>query len=152
MDKYDEKSSLSYVVISPNEYEVIDGKVYKSKRVEILSDTVKAIYKGKEYYLPVSKDNVVIKSHSGGVKYNWNIPTRRQVIRLDEAIPNITDDSFEIYFEKVKIDGIRIIDVPPIKFKKYIFITKYIPILDGLNKETSKTIYSGPLEDYKKKK
>ncbi|UUV18236.1 hypothetical protein NRK67_13185 [Fusobacteria bacterium ZRK30] len=150
MDKYDEKTSLSYVVIAPNEYEVIDGKAYRSKHVEVLSDKIKVIYKDKEYYLPISKDNIVIKSHSGGVEYNWNIPLKSQVVRLDETVPNVTDDGMEIYFGKVKVDGTRIVDVPPVKFKKYIFITKVNLFLDGLNIDTEKTIYLGPLEEYKK--
>lgn len=120
---------------SPVTYLLLDKENKVTKKIEILNDKVKIIYKGEEYYADVS-------------------PTKR-AIRLYDSGLRINED-FIVYLEKVRItliDGeIKIIELPPLKFRKYIDVVKYNPILDTLNQETSKTIYRGPMEDYRKKK
>lgn len=59
---------------------------------------------------------------------------------------------FDLYLGTVKINDNQIIDIPPLRFKKYIEIEEYIPIFENFNKDSKKIIYLGPLEDYKKKK
>lgn len=131
---YNENSPLSKIVVGT--------KPFNIRNLEIVDKKVKIIYKGKEYYLPT------INEH-------------RAIVIIDVHELNITDD-VEVYLGKLKVGDAkisgaplgegRILDVPPIKLKKYIKIIKVNPILDGLNKDTKKTIYLGPLEDYKKKK
>ena len=49
-------------------------------------------------------------------------------------------------------DG-KIIDIPPLKFKKHIYVEKYNAVSDALNKGAqTKEIFSGTVEDYKKQK
>lgn len=120
---------------SPVSYLTISKKYKVTEKIEILNDKVKIIYKGEEYYADVS-------------------PTKR-AIRLYDSGLRINED-FIVYLGKVRItliDGeIKIIEFPPLKFRKYIDVSKFNPILGGLNIDTQKTIYRGPLEDYKKKK
>ena len=54
-----------------------------------------------------------------------------------------------MYFGKVKVDDKMIIEIPPIRLKKFVRVTSYNPIADGLNIDTTKDVYEGPLDEYK---
>ena len=99
----------------------------KSKKVEILSDKIIAEYNGKRYSLKVIDRTAVL-------------PYREGIILKEGTI---------VYFGKVKVDDKIIIDMPPVKLKQYVKVTKYNPIADGLNIDTSQDIYYGPAEEYK---
>ena len=49
----------------------------------------------------------------------------------------------------MKLDNGKVIEIPPLKLRKYVKVSKYVPILDGLNIDTKEEIYYGRLEDYK---
>lgn len=100
----------------------------KVKELAILADKIKIIYEGKDYYLKVSQSKKSILVYNNGLEITG------------EFIADIG---------KVKLDNGKIIEIPPLKFKKYVEVSKYVPILDGLNIETNKEIYYGRLEDYK---
>ena len=99
----------------------------KSKKVEILSDKITVEYNGKRYSLKVIDRTAVL-------------PYREGVILKEGTV---------VYFGKVKVDDKMIIDMPPVKLKQYLEVTKYNPIADGLNIDTSQDIYYGPVEGYK---
>ncbi len=61
---------------------------------------------------------------------------------------NITGE-FIAEIGKVKLDNGKIIEMPPLKFESYVEVSKYVPILGGLNIETNKEIYYGPTANYK---
>ncbi|WP_448823775.1 hypothetical protein [Capnocytophaga sp.] len=53
----------------------------------------------------------------------------------------------------LKLDNGKIIEIPPLKFKKHIYVEKYNAVSDALNKGAqTKEIFSGTVEDYKKQK
>jgi len=57
------------------------------------------------------------------------------------------------YIGKVQLDNGKIIDIPPLKFKKHIYVEKYNAVSDALNKGAqTKEIFNGTVEDYKKQK
>lgn len=99
----------------------------KSKKVEILSDKIIAEYNGKRYSLKVI-DRTAVLPYKEGV---------------------ILNEGTVVYFGKVKVDDKIIIDMPPVKLKQYVKVTKYNPIADGFNINTSERIYYGPVEGYK---
>jgi hypothetical protein len=99
----------------------------KSKKVEILSDKITVEYNDKKYVLKVVNKTAVL-------------PYREGIILKEGTI---------VYFGKVKVDDKMIIDMPPVKLKQYIKVTKVNPIADGLNIDTSQDIYYGPAEGYK---
>lgn len=101
----------------------------KSKKVEILSDKIIAEYNGKKYVSKVVNKTAIL-------------PYREGIILKEGTI---------VYFGKVKVDDKIIIDMPPVKLKQYLEVTKYNPIADGLNIDTSQDIYYGPAEGYKGK-
>ena len=99
----------------------------KSKKVEILSDKIIAEYNGKRYSLKVIDRTAVLPYKEGVILNEWTV----------------------VYFGKVKVDDKIIIDMPPVKLKQYVKVTKYNPIADGFNINTSERIYYGPVEGYK---
>ena len=93
-----------------------------------MSNKIKVVYTGKEYYLEPTK-------------------SKMSILPYDEGI--ILKEGTVVYFGKVKVDDKMIIDMPPVKLKQYLEVTKYNPIADGLNIDTSQDIYYGPVEGYK---
>ena len=64
----------------------------------------------------------------------------------------ITDD-FKAYIGKVQLDDGTIIDIPPLSFKKTVYVERYSVISDTINTGgRGKEIFSGTVEDYKKQK
>jgi len=119
---------------SPVSYLELSKKYNVTERIEILSNKVKIIYMEKEYYADVYSDKDAVMIYDSGLR--------------------ISED-FIVYLGKVRItliEGeVKIIELPPLKFRKYIDVRKFNPILGGLNIDTQKSIYNGPLEGYKKK-
>ena len=64
----------------------------------------------------------------------------------------ITDD-FKAYIGKVQLDDGTIIDIPPLSFKKTVYVEKYSVISDTINAGgRGKKLFSGTVEDYKNQK
>ena len=120
MKQSDENSPVKIIKLVP------ENKKIKFKNINILNDKIKIIYNKKIYYADVSRD--------------------RTAIFLSDL--NIMGD-FIIEIGEVKTDNKKIIKIPPLKLKQYVKVTKYNPIADGLNIDTSQDIYYGPAEGYK---
>lgn len=101
-----------------------------SDKVEILNKKIKIKYQNKEIYVNVDKDRRSISFFENGLNVMGN---------------------FELDIGKIKIGEKKIIELPTIKFIKCIKVYKYNPVADGLNIDTSKDIYYGPVEGYKGK-
>ena len=123
LNKDEKDSPITMIDIRPINF----ANLKKSKKVEILSDKIIAEYNGKRYSLKVIDRTAVL-------------PYREGVILKEGTV---------VYFGKVKVDDKMIIDMPPVKLKQYLEVTKYNPIADGLNIDTSQDIYYGPTEGYK---
>ena len=116
-------SPITMIDIRPIKF----ANLKKSKKVEILSDKITVEYNDKKYVLKVVNKTAVL-------------PYREGIILKEGTI---------VYFGKVKVDDKIIIDMPPVKLKQYLEVTKYNPIADGLNIDTAQDIYYGPAEGYK---
>ena len=122
-----ENSPLDYIWISDKR-----SHVGNNHRIKILSPTIKIISNSKEYILNTSPNSEVISVYKQGVV--------------------ITDD-FKAYIGKVQLDDGTIIDIPPLSFKKTVYVERYSVISDTINAGGSgKEIFSGTVEDYKKQK
>ena len=120
-----ENSPLDYIWISDKR-----SHVGNNHRIKILSPTIKIISNSKEYILNTNSE--VISVYKQGVV--------------------ITDD-FKAYIGKVQLDDGTIIDIPPLSFKKTVYVERYSVISDTINAGGSgKEIFSGTVEDYKKQK
>ena len=131
--KFDNESSpLSYIWIYDlrNHYRNREKEPYYN--VKILSSTIKINSNGKEYAINTKPDSDHIYVYDQGI---------------------IITGDFTVYIGKVQLDNGKIIDIPPLKFKKHIYVEKYNAVSDALNKGAqTKEIFSGTIEEYKKQK
>ena len=122
-----ENSPLDYIWISDKR-----SHVGNNHRIKILSPTIKIISNSKEYIVNTNPNSEVISVYKQGVV--------------------ITDD-FKAYIGKVQLDDRTIIDIPPLSFKKTVYVEKYSVISDTINTgRKAKKLFSGTVEDYKKQK
>ena len=122
-----ENSPLDYIWISDKR-----SHVGNNHRIKILSPTIKIISNSKEYILNTNPNSEVISVYKQGVV--------------------ITDD-FKAYIGKVQLDDGTIIDIPPLSFKKTVYVERYSVISDTINAGgRGKEIFNGTVEDYKKQK
>ena len=122
-----ENSPLDYIWISDKR-----SHVGNNHRIKILSPTIKIISNSKEYIVNTNPNSEVISVYKEGVV--------------------ITDD-FKAYIGKVQLDDGTIIDIPPLLFKKTVYVEKYSVISDTINAGgRGKEIFSGTVEDYKEYK
>ena len=126
--KFDNESSpLSYIWI----YDKRDSSE-KPHDVKILSSKIKIINNGKEYIIKTEPNSEHIYIYKQGI---------------------IITGDFTAYIGKVQLDNGKIIDIPPLKFKKHVLIEKYSGLDDTFSKGVPrKEIFSGTVEDYKKQK
>ena len=124
----DEKSPVEYIGVSD-----VRSNVNTSHKVKILSSTIKIIdSNNKEYIAKTNSNSGYIHIYKQGVV--------------------ITND-FKAYIGKVQLDDGTIIDIPPLSFKKTVYVERYSVISDTINAGGSgKEIFSGTVEDYKKQK
>ena len=101
-------------------------------KAKILSSTIKINSNGKEYAINTKPDSDHIYVYDQGI---------------------IITGDFTAYIGKVQLDNGMIIDIPPLKLKKHIYVEKYNAVSDALNKGAqTKEIFNGSVEDYKKQK
>ena len=129
VDAQKENSPLNYIWIYDKRSETDNHH-----GVKILSLTIKIVdSKNKEYLIKNNPDD------------DGNIFLYKQGVV-------ITDD-FKVYIGKVQLDDGTIIDIPPLSFKKNVYVESYNPVTDTINAGArTKRLFSGTVEDYKKQK
>ena len=61
----------------------------------------------------------------------------------------ITDD-FKAYIGKVQLDDGTIIDIPPLLFKKNVYVESYNPVTDTINAGArTKRLFNGTIDEYR---
>ena len=101
-------------------------------KAKILSSTIKIVSDGKEYIIKTEPNSEHIYIYKQGI---------------------IITGDFTAYIGKVQLDNGKIIDIPPLKFKKNVLIEKYNGLDDAFSKGIPrKEIFNGTVEDYKKKR
>jgi len=125
----DENSPIKYIGVSD-----VRSNVNTPHKVKILSSTIKIVdNKNKEYILKNNPDD------------DGNIFLYKQGVV-------ITDD-FKAYIGKVQLDDGTIIDIPPLSFKKNIYVESYNPVTDTINAgRREKILFNGTIEEYKEYK
>ena len=127
INEEDENSPVEYIGISD-----VRSNVDEPHKVKILSSSIKIIDKNKEYIVKTNSNSGYIYIYKQGVV--------------------ITDD-FKAYIGKVQLDDGTIIDIPPLLFKKTVYVEKYSVISDTINAGgRGKKLFSGTVEDYKNQK
>lgn len=125
VEEQKENSPLDYIYIYDKR-----SNATEHHKIKILSPTIKIVSNGKEYV--ITPNSETIKVYKQGV---------------------IITDDFKAYIGKVQLDDGTIIDIPPLSFKKTVYVEKYSVISDTINAgRKAKKIFSGTVEDYKKQK
>ena len=125
VDEQKENSPLNYIYIYDKK-----SNATEHHKIKILSPTIKIVSNGKEYV--ITPNSETIKVYKQGVV--------------------ITDD-FKAYIGKVQLDDGTIIDIPPLLFKKNVYVESYNPVTDTINAGArTKRLFNGTVEDYKKQK
>ena len=125
VEEQKENSPLDYIYIYDKR-----SNATEHHKIKILSPTIKIVSNGKEYV--ITPNSETIKVYKQGVV--------------------ITDD-FKAYIGKVQLDDGTIIDIPPLLFKKTVYVEKYSVISDTINAGgRGKEIFSGTVEEYKNQK
>ena len=125
VEEQKEDSPLDYIYIYDKR-----SNATEHHKIKILSPTIKIVSNGKEYV--ITPNSETIKVYKQGVV--------------------ITDD-FKAYIGKVQLDDGTIIDIPPLLFKKTVYVEKYSVISDTINAGgRGKKLFSGTAEDYKNQK
>ena len=125
VDAQKENSPLNYIYIYDKR-----SNATEHHKIKILSPTIKIVSNGKEYV--ITPNSETIKVYKQGVV--------------------ITDD-FKAYIGKVQLDDGTIIDIPPLSFKKNVYVESYNPVTDTINAGArTKRLFNGTVEDYKKQK
>ena len=128
VDEQKENSPLNYIYIYDKK-----SNATNHHEIKILSSTIKIVCKNKEYLIKNNPDD------------DGNIYVYKQGV--------IITDDFKAYIGKVQLDDGTIIDIPPLSFKKTVYVEKYSVISDTINAGgRGKEIFSGTVEDYKKQK
>ena len=125
VEEQKENSPLDYIYIYDKR-----SNATEHHKIKILSSKIKLVSNGKEYIIIPNSET--IKVYKQGVV--------------------ITDD-FKAYIGKVQLDNGTIIDIPPLSFKKTVYVEKYSVISDTINAGgRGKKLFSGTVEEYKKQK
>ena len=125
VDDQKENSPLDYIYIYDKR-----SNATEHHKIKILSPTIKIVSNGKEYV--ITPNSETIKVYKQGVV--------------------ITDD-FKAYIGKVQLDDGTIIDIPPLSFKKNVYVESYNPVTDTINAgRRTKRLFNGTIEEYKEYK
>ena len=125
VDEQKENSPLNYIYIYDKK-----SNATEHHKIKILSPTIKIVSNGKEYVITPNSETIHI--YKQGVV--------------------ITND-FKAYIGKVQLDDGTIIDIPPLLFKKNVYVESYNPVTDTINAGArTKRLFNGTVEDYKKQK
>ena len=128
INEEDENSPVEYIGVSD-----VRSNVNTPHKVKILSSTIKIIdSNNKEYIVKTNPNSGYIHIYKQGIV--------------------ITDD-FKAYIGKVQLDDGTVIDIPPLSFKKNVYVESYNPVTDTINAGAqTKRLFNGTVEDYKKQK
>ena len=122
VDEQKENSPLNYIYIYDKK-----SNATEHHKIKILSPTIKIVSDGKEYV--ITPNSETIKVYKQGVV--------------------ITDD-FKAYIGKVQLDDGTIIDIPPLSFKKNVYVESYNPVTDTINAGArTKRLFNGTIDEYR---
>ncbi len=97
----------------------------------IVSSVIKIKERGKEHIIKTNKgESTSYNIYENGVKIN--------------------SDNFIVEFGEIKLENGQIIELPPIKFRKYVNSKRWNVVWDALNQDTpTEEIFQGTIEEYR---
>ena len=150
-DYYPENYKNSDISISASLIKILDGNSPLNYiRIYDLRNNYRN--REKEPYYNVKILSSTIKINSNGKEYTINTkPDSDHIYVYDQGI--IITGDFTAYIGKIQLDDGTIIDIPPLLFKKNVYVESYNPVTDTINAGArTKRLFNGTAEDYKKQK
>ena len=144
-----------YSVISPkNKEENLDRLIEFYGDIENTSDEnsyLKEIKLLEKITNPIKgikllEPEIVIETNQ---KYRLKNIDKSNHIEVYRQGVKINNDIFTIYIGKIQLENGKIINIPPLKFKRYVQVYNVNKILDTLNKDTKKVLFNGSIEEYR---
>ena len=89
---------------------------------------------------------IVIETNKKYILKNIDKSNHIEVYRQGVKINN---DTFTIYIGKIQLENGKIINIPPLKFKRYVYVYKINKFLDILNQDTREDLFSGTIDEYR---
>ena len=111
------------------------------KEIKLLEKTANPV-KGIKLLEP----EIVIETNQ---RYSLKNINKSNYVEVYNQGVKINNDTFTIYIGKVQLENGEIISIPSLKFKRYVQVYSINKILDTLNKDTKKILFSGTIDEYR---
>ena len=121
LDVSDRTSYLNYISLFDTKKSTNEGVKILEKQVSLKSD--------KEYVVNIEESSSHIEVYKQGI--------------------GINTDEFTVHVGKVQLENGKIIGLPPIKFKRYVYVYKINKLMDTLNQDTKESLFEGTIEEYR---
>ena len=103
--------------------------------------------KNKKEFIKILSNTILIETEKG--RYNVKNLNKSDMIKIYDQGTKINSDEFTVYIGKVQLDNGEIIDLPPIKFKRYVYVYKINKLMDALKQDTKESLFEGTIEEYR---
>ena len=143
-----------YSIILPKNKEDSDGLIEFYGDIENVSDEnsylkkitllekITSPQKGVKFLEP----EIIIETNQ---KYRLKNINKSNYIEVYNQGVKINSDTFTIYIGKIQLENGKIINIPPLKFKRYVQVYSINKFLDTLNQDTKKLLFSGTIDEYR---
>ena len=143
-----------YSIILPKNKEDSDGLIEFYGDIENVSDEnsylkkitllekITSPQKGVKFLEP----EIIIETNQ---KYRLKNINKSNYIEVYNQEVKINSDTFTIYIGKIQLENGKIINIPPLKFKRYVQVYSINKFLDTLNQDTKKLLFSGTIDEYR---
>lgn len=111
------------------------------KEIKLLEKTANPV-KG----IKLLEAEIVIETNQ---RYSLKNINKSNYVEVYNQGVKINNDTFTIYIGKVQLENGEIVSIPSLKFKRYVQVYSINKILDTLNKDTKKILFSGTIDEYR---
>ena len=141
------------VIIGQNEKEInetieLHGNVQNNSDLNSYLDYI-SLFERKETTnkgIKFLESEIIIE---GEQKYKVKNQEKSSNLEILSQGIKINSDTFTIYIGKVRLKDGRIINLPPIKFKRYVQVYSINKFLDTLNQDTKEDLFRGTIDEYR---
>ncbi len=147
-------SSYGHRPISSKEIEIdkkveIDAEIMDSSKKEI-SPLERIIIRSKIKNNSIKEAPKTIKIISNNKEYLINVdPKYNTIYSVSDKGIVIDSDSFTLEIGNIKFEDGTTLYIPPLLFKRHIYVYKINNFLDTLNQDTREDLFKGTIDEYR---
>ncbi|WP_338946246.1 hypothetical protein KST17_00120 [Fusobacterium canifelinum] len=143
-----------YSIILPKNKEDLDGLIEFYGDIENISDENSYLKKiillekitSPQKGVKLLEPEIIIETNQ---KYRLKNINKSNYIEVYNQGVKINSDTFTIYIGKIQLENGKIINIPPLKFKRYVQVYSINKILDTLNQDTKELLFNGTINEYR---